>query len=1101
MKLIKIGLPTIHCGSCVKVITMTLNDISGITEIVIDVPKKEAHIRFDPELTSADAIISAIKDDAGYEATLLSEDKTEDESQKTLVPSLKKSSIQKPSCSTQIAILEIEGMHCTSCAGLIEKSLKKIAGVEEVSVNFASEKAHIKYQTSTVSIPALEAAIANAGYKATTQTQGKSHETDKRKKEISYWISRVTWGAILAFPMAIFMVYDFFPRLPYEQYIMPYMALVSLLFATPILFIIGRDFYAGAWSALKMKTFNMYSLIAIGTAVAYIFSWYSYGVFFGETGSILGLQGMKVPNIYFEVSAFLIVFVSLGKYLEAKAKGKTSEAIEKLMDLAPKTARVQRGNEVIDIAIEDVQAGDSIIVRPGEKIPVDGILAEGYSSIDESMLTGESMPVEKSTGAKVFAGTVNKLGSFVFQATKIGTETALARIIQLIEEAQGSKAPIQGFADRISAVFVPMVIVIAMITFVIWYFALGASFATALLYFSAVIVIACPCALGLATPTAIMVGTGKGAQNGILIKGGEPLETACNIDVIVFDKTGTITEGKPKVTDIILTSDMSETEALSIAVSLEQKSEHPLAEAIVKYGKEHTSTEHAVEYFEAVPGAGVTGNIGGILYYLGTRKLLKENNISMGDMTRIEALEQAGKTVMFLADSKKLLALIAVADTVKATSAEAVERLKKLGIKVYMMTGDNARTANAIASQVHIEHVLAEVLPENKALEIKKLQSADLRVAMVGDGINDAPALVQANLGIAMGNGADVAMESGGIVIMRNDLNDVITAIKLSRETVGKIKQNLFFSLFYNVLGIPVAAGVFATLGFVLKPELAGLAMALSSVSVVANSLLLKNFNSKRVNILSVIAPVIMTLFFVFVFWEFSQFSTSTNPVVKSYATTVIGLTDGIKTYLSTTEVKIGFDARNFPKIMVDATGLPQGLRLKSGVMDFTNGGLVLGPTEANMMIREGLIKGVGSELTDFFGVKKIRITGILEPTGTFLDEVHIVSQEAFASMTIGKDLVIKNDPKLGLLFYYQYDENNIPPQLVGQIDVANPTTTIGGKEYEKMYVGYTDARLMMKLGLFEKLGSILDDKYVIAGLPKKTYTMLDMMHFVRRGR
>lgn len=569
----------------------------------------------------------------------------------------------------------------------------------------------------------------------------------------------------------------------------------------------------------------------------------------------------------------------------------------------------------------------------------------------------------------------------------------------------------------------------------------------------------------------------------------------------MFDKTGTITEGKPKVTDIILTSDLSEAGVLAIAASLEQKSEHPLAEAIVKYAKERKATEHAVTHFEAVPGAGVTGEIGGILYYLGTRKLLKDNNISMGDMTRIEALEQAGKTVMFLADSKKLLALIAVADTVKTTSAEAVECLKKMGIKVYMITGDNARTANAIALQVSIENVLAEVLPENKALEIKKLQSAGFRVAMVGDGINDAPALVQANLGIAMGNGADVAMESGGIVIMRNDLNDVITAIKLSRETVGKIKQNLFFSLFYNVLGIPVAAGVFATLGFVLKPELAGLAMALSSVSVVANSLLLKNFNPKRVNILSVIAPVIMTLFFVFVFWEFSQFSTSTNPVVKSYTTKVIGLTDSIKTYLSTTEVKIGFDARNFPKIMVDATGLPTGIRLKSGSMDFTNGGLVLGPTEANMMIREGLIKGVGSELTDFFGVKKVRITGILEPTGTFLDDTHIVGKETFASMTIGKDLVIKNDPKLGLLFYYQYDENNIPAQLVGQIDVAQPTATIGGKEYEKMYVGYTDGRLMMKLGLFEKVGSILEDKYVIAGLPKKTYTMLDMMHFVRRGK
>ncbi|NDK19449.1 copper-translocating P-type ATPase [Candidatus Gracilibacteria bacterium] len=800
----------------------------------------------------------------------------------------------------KVITFEISGMHCSSCSLLIEKTLKQTKGVDEVNVNFASGKARIKYDSGSTSPEVLKKVIIDAGYEAfdvgnpLDQGEHMNHGNDMGK-----WKIRFISAMILSLPMVLFMVLDFVRLRQYEGIIMPYAAIISLILATPIIFIIGREFFSGAWSALRMKTANMYSLIAIGTFTAYVYSLYSYIVYFIQTGSLIGLNGMKISDIYFEVGAFLVVFISLGKYLEARAKGKTSEAIKRLMDMAPKTARVKRGKSIVDLIVEEVQQGDIIIVRPGEKIPVDGVIIEGYSSIDESMLTGESMPVEKFANAKVYAGTMNKLGSFEFRVTGVGSETALAHIIALIEEAQGSKAPIQALADNISAVFVPLVIIIALVTFAVWYFLLEATFATALLYFSAVIVIACPCALGLATPTAIMVGTGKGAEHGILIKGGEPLEMACKIDVIVLDKTGTITEGKPKVTDIIIVSPpdkggrgvISESKSseiplssghlplsgeqeliLSIAAALEQKSEHPLAEAIVQKADESNTPVLEVEGFQAIPGRGVRGTVGGKSYIFGTRLFLEENNIILQTKETIESLESDGKTVMLLASEKNIIAFIAVADTIKPTSAEAIARMKELGIAVYMVTGDNARTARAIAAKVGIENVLAEVLPENKAMEVKKLQNTGKKVAMIGDGINDSPALVQADLGIVMGSGADVAMESGGIIIMKNDLRDILTSIELSRQTVGKIRQNMFFALFYNVLGIPVAAGVLSAFGFILKPELAGLAMALSSVSVVTNSLLLKNFRPGKRNILSTIAPVLMTVFFLGIFWQFSQF-------------------------------------------------------------------------------------------------------------------------------------------------------------------------------------------------------------------------------------
>jgi len=519
-----------------------------------------------------------------------------------------------------------------------------------------------------------------------------------------------------------------------------------------------------------------------------------------------------------------------------------------------------------------------VVVRPGEKIPVDGTVTKGQSSVDESMVTGESIPVEKNPGDTVIGATINTHGSFEFTATKVGSESTLAQIIRIVEEAQGSKAPIQAFADRISAYFVPIVIGIALLTFAIWYVVLGASLSFALMAFTAVIVIACPCALGLATPTAIMVGTGKGAQHGILIKGGEPLEAACKIQAIVFDKTGTLTKGKPQVTDVVGVTVQDEDDIISIAASLEKFSEHPLAEAIMAYAQEVDMTVSEVTGFKAIPGHGVQGVVGGTVYYFGNRRLLTDViALSVTHIQKVERkirkLEENGKTVMILATTKEIVGLVAVADTMKESAVEAVRTLQDKGIEIFMITGDNQRTAHAIAQQAGIKNVLAEVLPEDKANEVKKLQDKGLKVAMVGDGINDAPALAQADVGIAMGSGTDVAMETGGIVIIKNDLRDVITAIQLSRETMGKIKQNMVFALLYNVMGIPIAARLFIGLGLVLRPELAGLAMALSSISVVSNSLFLQGFKPGKRNWVSLIAPWGMGILFTGIFLLFARLS------------------------------------------------------------------------------------------------------------------------------------------------------------------------------------------------------------------------------------
>ncbi|MFH0752151.1 MAG: heavy metal translocating P-type ATPase [archaeon] len=713
--------------------------------------------------------------------------------------------------------VSISGMHCQSCVTLIEKKLNKKDGVSNAAVNLTTNRATVTFDPKKLKEADILKTIDAGGYKSSL-IEGNltfDKEAKKRKEELGMYKKKFYFS--LAFAVPVFLIGMVFMWL---SIIVPYKDYILWVLATPVQFVAGWTFYRGAWDSLKNKTASMDTLVALGTSAAYFYSVYL----------VLLAPG---TGQYFEASAILITVILLGELLEAIAKGKTSEAIGKLMKLSPKVATVIRNGKAVKVPVDEVKVGDIILVKPGEKIPVDGVIIEGNSSVDESMVTGESIPVEKKKGDKVIGATINKHGSFKFRAEKVGVDTTLAHIIRLIEDAQSNKAPIQRFADVVSAYFVPIVILIAISTFTMWFFVAGREFSFALLASVAVLVIACPCALGLATPTAIMVGTGKGAKKGILIKGGDSLETAHKLKYVIFDKTGTLTKGVPSVTDVVPVSG-TEKDLLMLAASVEQDSEHSLAEAIVKEAKIKRLRLKKVSDFKAVPGYGVVAKIGSKRYFFGNEKFMVKNKIKVSKelVTRVHNLESDGKTVMILG-TDKVLGTIAVADTIKDTSAEAVKRLQKLKIFVYMITGDNKRTADAIARQAGVNHVFAEVLPEDKAKYVKRLQKKG-KVAMVGDGINDAPALAQADIGIAMGSGTDVAMEAGNIVLMRNDLLDVPKAIKLSRMTMSKIKQNLFWALFYNSLGIPIAA-----LGF-LNPMLAGVAMALSSVSVVSNSLLLK---------------------------------------------------------------------------------------------------------------------------------------------------------------------------------------------------------------------------------------------------------------------
>lgn len=765
--------------------------------------------------------------------------------------------------------IPIEGMSCAACASRIEKVLSQLNGVTMASVNLATEKATVTYEPEKIRLSEIKQAIAQAGYKALEIEGRQAIDEDRQRKEqeIKKLKSSFFVSALFSLPLLYLAMGPMFPWLnwPVPPGLHPMEfplrhALVQLALVIPVL-IAGARFYTRGFKAIRQGSPNMDSLIAMGTAAAIFYSLYSiYKITDGSLG--------HVENLYFETAGVIITLILLGKTLEAISIGRTSEAIKKLIELTPKTALVIQNGQEIAIPVEEVEVGDLLLVKPGERIPVDGVVLDGYTSVDESMLTGESIPVEKKAGDQVIGATMNKYGAITLQATKVGSETALAQIIKLVEEAQGSKAPIAKMADIVSGYFVPIVFYVALLSALAWYLA-GKSLVFALTIFISVLVIACPCALGLATPTAIMVGTGKGAEYGILFKSGEALESTHKIDAIVFDKTGTITEGIPEVTDLLTAAELlaendqlekeqsarqygnagmqwdeHRTWLLQYAASAEKDSEHPLGEAIVKAAQKAKLELFKPEQFEALPGKGIATVVNGTEVLLGNRQLLQERGIDPGPLENTaDHLASEGKTPMYLAVEGKIAGLIAVADVVKASSAQAIAQLQKMGIEVVMMTGDNTQTAQSIAQQVRITRVLAEILPEHKAEEIKKLQAEGRNVAMVGDGINDAPALAQANIGIAIGSGTDVAIESADIVLMRSDLQDVPTAIKLSRSTIRNIKQNLFWAFGYNIAGIPLAAGLLYLFGGpLLNPIFSAAAMSLSSISVVTNALRLKSF-------------------------------------------------------------------------------------------------------------------------------------------------------------------------------------------------------------------------------------------------------------------
>ncbi len=807
------------CTTCARTIGKGLAETHGVKRADVNFASEEASVDYDPGKVDL-AKIKATIQQLGY------------------------------GVATKKSIFPVSGMTCASCVARVDSALSAVPGVVSVSVNLASEKATVEY-TEDMRVSDLQKAARDAGYELGPEAETLEDVATASQRELRTVRNRFIVAIVLGL---LIMTLGFIPAVMMQHY-MPY---VLWALATPVQFWAGLRFYRGMWGALRHRTADMNTLIAVGTSAAYFYS--VVAVLFPGLFTAAGVE----PHLYFDTSTLIIALILLGRYLETRARGQTSVAIKRLIGLNPKTAVVIRDDEEKEISVEEVQLGDIIVVRPGERIPVDGVIRQGYSSVDESMITGESIPVDKKAGDEVIGATINKTGSFQFEATRVGKDTTLARIIRLVDEAQGSKAPIQRLADVIASYFVPAVIGIAVVTFVIWYFVGPQPALTlALLNFVAVLIIACPCALGLATPTAIMVGTGKGAENGILFRSGESLERVHQIKTVLLDKTGTLTRGEPSVTDVLAAASSSEEEILRLAASAERVSEHPLAQAIVKAASERKLKTAPASDFIALPGLGIEASVGGKKIMLGNLRLMKDRRISLNGMgEKADKLFNEGKTVMFLSLAGKAVGIIALADTLKPNARKAVQAIQRMGIETVMITGDNRRTAEAIAREAGIERVLAEVLPEHKAEEVKKLQNGRV-VAMVGDGINDAPALAQADVGIAIGTGTDVAMETAEVTLMRGDLMGIVTAISLSKSTIRIIRQNLFWAFAYNVTLIPVAAGVlylvfshtgvpmglrfiFGDYGF-LNPIMAAAAMAASSITVVLNSLRLRRFKPAEI--------------------------------------------------------------------------------------------------------------------------------------------------------------------------------------------------------------------------------------------------------------
>jgi Cu+-exporting ATPase len=816
--IIKQTLPVsgMSCAVCAGRVEKTVADLDGVKNSSVNFASESLTVEYDSTVTSLDLIKDAVEK-IGYKVV------EEDNSRTVTIP--------------------ISGMSCQACAQRVEKGLNELEGVDSVSVNLLTEKASVAFNPEKTRLSIIKHKIDELGYKALEIEQEEIVDANRARleKESRSLRRRFIISAIFALPL-LYIAMGPMIYLPVPGFLSPdnyplRFALTQLLLTIPIV-ITGRRFYSVGFRALLQRSPNMDSLIALGTSAAVVYSLYSTILIY------LG-DGHAVHGLYFESAGVIISLILLGKTLEAISKGKTSEAIKKLMGLTPKTATVLQDGKEIEISIDEVAEGDLILVRPGEKIPVDGVVIEGYSAVDESMLTGESIPVEKNPGDNVYAACINGNGSIKFRATRVGKETVLSQIIKLVEDAQSAKAPIAKIADTVSGYFVPIVLGIALFALVAWLIA-GETVTFSLTIFISVLVIACPCALGLATPTAIMVGTGKGAELGILYKSGEALEILHKVDTVVLDKTGTITNGRPQVTDFVESTEdgMSKERVLSLVAAAEKSSEHPLGEAIVRYAKEMSITLPEVSRFEALPGLGIEAEVDGVVLLIGNRRLMKENQVPLDDYLHLSTrLADEGKTPMFIAIDKRFAGIIAVADTVKDNSAAAIAELHEMGIEIVMITGDNPRTSEAIAKQVGVNKVLAEVLPKDKSDEVKKLQSDGKVVAMVGDGINDAPALAQADIGIAIGHGTDIAMESADVVLMKSDLMDIPTAIQLSSKTIRTIKQNLFWAFGYNTAGIPIAAGLLHIFGGpLLSPMIAAAAMSFSSVSVLLNALRLKRF-------------------------------------------------------------------------------------------------------------------------------------------------------------------------------------------------------------------------------------------------------------------